>query len=346
MVIAFLIFVLLLAIWNTRLRTTDGEEYVSKEQCNCIKGIFILLILFSHSLSYIEDCGYVYHGVDSIVPAYKKMMRQLVVVMFLFYSGYGVAVSINKKKDSYVNAMPLNRLLPTLLNYDIAVLVFIVLNLLLSIDMSARQIVLSFLAWEDIVKDTWYIFCILVCYLSTYCLCKMHKSEKGWGLLIVLTPIMLALSFIKEHYWYDTMLSYPAGFLYANYKDKINLAVKSIWRYVVALLLLLAMYVVFRYATPKMQGLAYNLASICFAFMVLLVSMKLEIGNNKMLKWLGQNIFPLFIYQRIPMMVMKNKLDDGVICRYPLAFIFITLGVTCVIASFYHYWKIGKLSKV
>ena len=43
-------------------------------------------------------------------------MGQLVVVMFLFYSGYGIGESYKKKGVNYVQQMPVHRILTTLLN--------------------------------------------------------------------------------------------------------------------------------------------------------------------------------------------------------------------------------------
>ena len=51
--------------------------------------------------------------------------------MFLFYSGYGVMESIRKKGEAYVVAMPRHRVAGTLINFDVAVLIFLVVDLLM-----------------------------------------------------------------------------------------------------------------------------------------------------------------------------------------------------------------------
>lgn len=68
---------------------------------------------------------------DVAVDWFIYRFSQLVVVMFLFYSGYGVGESFKRKGDGYVKSMPRHRILATLLNFDVAVIVFILLGLAL-----------------------------------------------------------------------------------------------------------------------------------------------------------------------------------------------------------------------
>ena len=72
-------------------------DYITKEQCNNIKGIFILLVFISHSLQYIDKAGYVNDNIlDVIFTKCSSVMGQLIVVMFLFYSGFGIMESVKR----------------------------------------------------------------------------------------------------------------------------------------------------------------------------------------------------------------------------------------------------------
>lgn len=330
-------------MYGTRRRKAMDESFISKDQCNSIKGIFILLILFSHSLPYILDAGYSYTGIDTIVPIYKNIIWQLVVVMFFFYSGYGVSLSIKKKQKPYIDAMPLNRILPTLLNFDLAVLIFIFIDIALSIPLTPTKILLSFVGWDEVGNSNWYIFCILICYLFTYICAKYVIKDKGYVLFFSLLVVVFILSFFKDRYWYNTLLCYPAGYLYANYKEKINIFIRS--HYLSSILVFSILYIIFRYILPLVHNLSWNIAAILFAFIVVLITMRYEIGNNKILIWFGKNLFPIYIYQRIPMLIMSNVLEDKIIKSYPLLFILISLGATCIITCFYPLWQIKKLNR-
>ena len=152
MLILYLLFVFVLLLWGIKFHRED--DYLSKEQCNSIKGFFILMICLTHSMQYIRESGYSFSGLDVFTTTVTNYIGQLVVVMFLFYSGYGVAVSIGSKGDAYIKQMPKRRILKTLLNFDIAVCFFILLALILSQPLSIQQVILSFLAWDSVGNST------------------------------------------------------------------------------------------------------------------------------------------------------------------------------------------------
>lgn len=62
--------------------------------------------------------------------------------------------------------------------------------------------------------------------------------------------------------------------------------------------------------------------------------------NNKALIWLGKNLFPLYIYQRIPMIVFATIAGGYWIAEYPILYVVVCAVVTVTIAFFYKYWGI------
>ena len=48
-----------------------------------------------------------------------------------------------------------------------------------------------------------------------------------------------------------------------------------------------------------------NLYNILFALLIVIITMRLSI-QNKILYWLGKNLFGLYILQRIPMIILKH----------------------------------------
>ena len=234
--------------------------------------------------------------------------------------------------------MPRRRLLTTLLNFDVAVLSFVVLNLILSIPMTPKQIALSLLGWESIGNSNWYIFVILLCYAVTYLVARfIQQKNRGKWLFIIILMVVLLLSFVKESYWYNTMLVFPTGFLYAVYQDRIERFLRKY--YALLMMVLTIAFVIFFYFMPKTAGLAENIASICFAFFILMLSMKVVV-SNPFLKWCGVHLFPLYIYQRLPMIAMSKCLGDDFVLNHVLVFVMIALVISCVIAYFYRYWQI------
>lgn len=158
------------------------SDNLGKDQSNAIKGLFILMVFISHSMSKVRSAGFEFgSGVDAFGDRIQTEFGQLIVVMFLFYSGYGVMESYVNKGQDYLKTFPKKRILTTLLNFDIAVLLFAVLDLALGIEIGLKQFGLSLLGWKDVGNDNWYIFVILFCYAVAYMGFRIYllKSRPG-----------------------------------------------------------------------------------------------------------------------------------------------------------------------
>lgn len=175
-----LVYILLLFICLIGLKFHKGYyiDFLAIISCNAVKGFFIMLVFISHINQYIMKSGYVSKNIgDDLYFTITSVIGQLMVVMFLFFSGYGIMESFKKRGGEYVSIMPKKRILTTLLNFDVAVLCFVVLNLLLGKTMHLKQVVLSFIAWDSVGNSNWYIFCILTCYLLAYLALKFYNSN-------------------------------------------------------------------------------------------------------------------------------------------------------------------------
>ena len=167
MLLAILLSVFLLGMYRARLNVKGyHDDYMAKDRTDAVKGFFILLVLLPHSLKHISRSGYLFDGFgDSLYYSFFMGLAQLPVVVFLFYSGYGVYESYKRREQMYVERMPRHRILCTLLNFDVSVVAFIVVSLLFGITITVKQGLLAFTSWESVGNDNWYIFVILMCYL-------------------------------------------------------------------------------------------------------------------------------------------------------------------------------------
>ena len=152
-----LLGVLVVLLFSRSRFVTNNNTYLDKDTTSTINGFFICVIFLSHFAQY---CGEVYCN------EIGSFFGQLVVAMFLFYSGYGCAVQYRSRGNDYLRAFPKKRILTTLVNFDIAVCVFIVVGLLLGRSFALRQVVCSFIGWDSVGNSAWYIFVILLCYAA------------------------------------------------------------------------------------------------------------------------------------------------------------------------------------
>lgn len=340
---AFYLLAFVILLFGARIKKEGVfADNLSVEQTNAIKGFFILMVFISHCMLDIRKAGYQFvGGLDSLGMQIRSELGQLVVVMFLFYSGFGVMESYAQKGRDYVKTFPKKRILTTLLNFDVAVLAFVVLDLILGIELSFKQVVLSLPGWESVGNSNWYIFVILFCYFVayvTFLLIPCNSRRAAWMVSLLVVAGMMVLSYLKPSRWYNTILCFPAGMLLSAYKDGIMGFCKE--HYFVALLVSLVVFIVFRLSSlPSLHGLSYNIQGMAFAFLVLLLTMKIKTGNI-VLSWLGVNLFPIYIYQRIPMIAIAELAGVRFVCNYPYVFIVSCFVITCLIVWGYKFWRI------
>jgi len=220
-------------------------------------------------------------------------IRQLLVVPFLFYSGYGVTLSIVKKGDEYVRNMPRRRMLPTLLNYDVAVLFFLLMNLALDLKLNLSQVLLSFTAWDSIRNSNWYIFCILICCMISWLAYRLAGVSKGmlaavWAAILLYTAVMY---FFKGHWWYDTVYVYGAGTMFTFYQSKIVEYIK--FHYILVTVTSTLLFLAF-YNAPQYFSVAADISAVFLCVLVLLLTMKVRLKND-ILAWSGKLLFPIYI---------------------------------------------------
>ena len=81
-------------------------------------------------------------------------LGQLMVALFLFYSGYGVAESL-RHKPGYVRTMPAKRLGVTWVNFLIAQVLFVILDLALQRPFTPAQLGWALIGWKSIGASAW-----------------------------------------------------------------------------------------------------------------------------------------------------------------------------------------------
>ena len=272
------------------------EEYLSKNQTTMIKGIFAVIIFFSHSLQYVQISS---SFMDVSFQLILRMIGQLMVAVFFFYSGYGIYYSYMNKKD-YLNGFLFKRVGMTWFHFFVALCFYFVLNLVLGIEFSFKTHLLALTGWDTIGNSNWFVFDILVLYILEFVVLKYFKYKK-FGSLVLVSGLIVGLYILKPSYWYNILLCFPFGIYYAAYKPKVDSFLKNKIRYWIGFFL---SFVLFLYCGIKGGLILYNVASCLFVWLVTMFTMKVQIGN-KVLKWLGDYSFQIYIYMRIPMILFK-----------------------------------------
>lgn len=286
-----------------------NTDFVAKNQTDALNGIFIFIVLLSHMRGYLPALP----GVSPLA-SFCNTLGQMMVTSFLFVSGYGCTVSFQKKGMAYIKAMPKNRILTVFVNFDIAILIYWLMGTLMGKTYSAKTIIASLLAWDSIGNSSWYIFTILILYIGFYlCFRLFGEREDKFALftsLVVFTVVFIkVIEYFKttsNHWWYDTAFCFTVGVFFAYYKDAIFKAVtKSNVRYFSLLVLLIGAFIYLNQTGFYYTALYFNFYALIFISIMILILMKVRIGN-KALSFLGSHVFEIYIFQRIPMILLSK----------------------------------------
>jgi len=315
MVFFFILFVVL-CFYRIEVGQNASDfrtDYMSVEKTAAIKGIFVLIVFFSHFQNYVS---FDYSG-DILFFQNFNRIGQRMVTPFLFFSGYGVMESIKRKGLGYVHRFPLKRILRVLVEFDAAVIIFTLAKLMCGMLFSNGkkfdliQVLLSLVGWSSVGNSNWYIFTILILYIITFisfeiCRAKLYPSAVCVTVFTVLYIFLFKYYNVREPYWYNTAICYVFGMWHSLLKPYIDklLFKNSVWFPVTAVFAALCRHS-FDFRNPSKNIFLYDVCMFLFVYSVILLSMKVSF-NNKALVWLGKNLFPMYIFQRLPMMVFQS----------------------------------------
>lgn len=333
------LYIVLFLVTLTSFRFTQYglvKDFTGKKTANVVKGIFIWMVFISHIQQYIktiypESLGYAFTHVASF-------WGQMIVVSFLFYSGYGVLININRK--GYVTSIPKRRILTVLLNFDVAVILYILLDLLIGESITTNQCILSLFAWDSVGNSNWYIFAIIVMYLFSYIAGSLFGSSTKYLICLILLTLLYIgiMSLLKQSWWYNTILAYPFGAVYGYYKKQFDNYLQR--RYFIKLFIVLFVFMSL-YVAPDPLGLTTNIRALFLCILILMFTMRVPL-KNKFLAWSGKNLFPIYIYQRMPMLIFSTLTVGGfTLLNYNLLlYILVCFSVTILITMLHRYFAI------
>lgn len=146
-----------------------NRDYISRDTTIQINGIFVFLVFLSHFAGYLDH----EYPLNFIYMNVRGFFGQLVVTTFLFYSGYGVLTSINRKKEAYIRTIPV-KVLELIFDFSVAIVLFLIVQSFFGRFFDPIEIILSCVGWISVGNSNWYLFDILLLYMITYVIVYDH----------------------------------------------------------------------------------------------------------------------------------------------------------------------------
>lgn len=323
-----ILFLILLAICTVGIKFNfkkGFDDYISPQKCNSIKGIFISLVVLSHVRQFIKIPP---TGLNKPFLDVISFIGQLMVVMFLFYSGYGIALGLKNKKN-YTLSILTQRIPSVLLHFDIAVIIYFILGTVLGAKYSLKRFLLSLICLDNVGNVVWYIFVILILYLLTFAVFIFFKKNfiAGTAVYTVVCAVLTLVMYLwkgNNHWWYDTIMCFPLGMWFAVAKpafDKAFLGNLKNWLVAFSVTCISFILLSYQMQTSGRKMIYFIPASLIFAILITLLSMKLSV-NNKMLHFLGSHLFGIYILHFVPMKLLTHfGLNDNPIIFSALSFV-------------------------
>lgn len=345
----FLLLIIFMIIINSIQFEKAGQfntHYAEKDNANIIKGFFVLLVFLSHGRQYISLSS----TYDIPYLKFSLFLGQMIVAMFLFYSGYGIMESIQKKGFHYIKGIPMKRFLKVLINFDIAVLLYIVLGLSLGQAYDVKTIILALTGWVSIGNSNWYILAILILYVLTFIAFFITKFTNTKSSLFAGTLILTLLSVIfvyfemkmgKDSWYYNTIILFPLGCWFSLLKPYIDRLVQKndiVYTFTAMLTVFLTLY--FSINRQEYGIKSYTLWAIFFTLAIVLFTMKISFKPT-ILSWFGEHIFSIYILQRLPMIFLHHL---GISFNHRYMFLLSSFMATLFLAHIFDYlttilWK-------
>lgn len=334
-VLVFVFILIMIVCYELKVcnKNEFNKAYISFEQTTAVNGIFVLLVFLSHVSQYIELNG----NLDAPYATMKTNLGQMVVATFLFYSGYGIMESIKKKGKQYIFDIPYKRFFKLFYHMVIAVMLYVIQNILLGRTTNIKNILLAFTGWIGIGNSNWYVFAIFIVYIITFISFAIFYKKHY---LAVLSVTILSVAYVyvlmiidKEPWFYNTIILYSVGMMYSLFKkpiEKIVMKNDIIYLSVGAVIVAVYYYVYLN----RGKGIEwYSVWGILFMALVLLFTVKVNV-NNKILTWFGSHVFSVYILQRLPMNVLSSF---GLNTTHKYAYIVICFFITIALAAVFDY---------
>ncbi|MGM0123873.1 hypothetical protein IGI37_001247 [Enterococcus sp. AZ194] len=299
-----LFFFMALFISGIRFAAKDEfhSDYMSKKQTTTINGIFVFLVLLSHATQYLNLST----PNSALYLQLRAFLGQGVVVTFLFYSGFGIMTSIQKKGTQYVKGIPI-KIFKLLLQFDVVVILFILVNLFTEYSMLLKTTLLAFTSWTSLRNSNWYITSMLILLLFTFFAFSIARKYTVIGVILTtLFTIAIVYFFMKINrpgYTYNTMICFPFGMFFAYIKPMFDKLVKNDLVYIIVCLIT---FTIAAYSKVHISnGIEmYSLFMMFLAFSFVVFTKKIKI-ESPLLDWLGSHVFSIYILQRIPMILLS-----------------------------------------
>lgn len=345
-IIVLIIFIFFAMKYGKR----QGENYLSIENSNALKGIFVILVVLHHLslLVSIVDGALIFSFATGYLFPLLTRIGFLCVSIFFFLSGYGSYQQLCQKGEKYLDRYLVNKLVKIILPFIVVAAIYFGFDVLIYGLDKSLDILAGIVAGETIVSNGWYIIAILIIYFFFFVAFKFFKSFKYQIVALSLLTIAYMLTVILLGFgahWYQNCFLFVVGVIWKKYELPINNYIREkTWTKIAILLFAFLViysayvFIVMRFDNLPFVSASFNLIlSLVFVPLIMLLITKVRIQTRYWV-FLGSISLEIYIlhglaYKIIQLIELPSNAWGN------LLFVLFSLGGAIAISLVFYYGK-------
>ena len=327
-------------------------------QSKIIKAGACLFIILHHLVQKTTIYGNIDKGPINIF----NDMGYMLTAVFFFFSGYGLLISFLSKPD-YLDSFLIKRLPSVLLPFWLINIIYMLLNrFVYGKREGIIEILKDFFGLQTVNGNGWFIIEITVIYLLFFVIFRLVKNRDA-ALTILSITVLVIVPFVltrghkadgaKElwfqgEWWGNSTVTFILGMLYARFKDNWDAFFKKLYypKLIITAVLAVLMHIVavvvnwsmgyYHAGMPTavrdaiVTIIVQNIDACIFVMFILLLSMKISLGN-RFIKFISGVSLELYLIHGAVLELVFFKIDAEDVVLFAIVYV-ASIIVTALLA--------------
>ena len=288
--------VILLLITLLLYLLPQNKEYLNVKSTSGLRGFLALGIIFHH-ISPLVKTGEEFSNFS--------YMGTYIVSIFFFLSAYGLYVQ-NESRENYLDNFLVKRLSKIIVPFFIISLIYMFYRFVNGQLIDLNFFINLFKQGSTIIYNGWFVDIIILMYIFFYLSFKFFQNKFlsiVFNTIFIICYICLAIKLGYNFWWYNSVLAFAIGLIWAKNQNKIDRFLEKYY-FIVIVLVTVLLFVSHRYdillkylhiEDSYSYALAANLDNIIFTIYFIIVFLKKINFSNVYLTLIGRISFELYM---------------------------------------------------
>ena len=317
----------------------QNKEYLSVKSTSGLRGFLALGIIFHH-LSPLVKSGEEFSNFS--------YMGTYIVSIFFFLSAYGLYVQ-NESRENYLDNFLVKRLSKIIVPFFIISLIYMFYRFVNGQLIDLNFFINLFKQGSTIIYNGWFVDIIILMYIFFYLSFKFFQNKFlsiVFNTIFIICYICLAIKLGYNFWWYNSVLAFAIGLIWAKNQNKIDRFLEKYY-FIVIVLVTVLLFVSHRYdillkylhiEDSYSYALAANLDNIIFTIYFIIVFLKKINFSNVYLNLIGRISFELYmihglVISMLAKIFVSSRVND-------VLFTLFVLIISLILA-----WIVNKIDK-